>query len=160
MHSNRSSSIVDTAAVAVFGLAFLWRRYTPIVNNPRRFWRIAGFISSHRRFEQVAMVTGHVMPIAIPEESQQDFACRSLHLHLLRFWGRGVAPPHALLLSFWLVEVYPTLIPSDDTLQKCFTISLIPTQKILASIDMPLFHFRCQSLGYHLAHTFRNFGSS
>jgi hypothetical protein len=42
---------------------------------------------------------GHVVlyarPVVIPEESQHIFACRSLHPHLLRFRGRGVAPIHA-----------------------------------------------------------------
>ena len=51
MHSNRSSSIVDTVALAVCGLTLSWRRHTPVVNNPRRFWRIAGFRFSLRRFE-------------------------------------------------------------------------------------------------------------
>ena len=51
MHSNRSSSMVDTVAVAVCGLAFSWRRHTPIVNSPRSFWRIDGFRVSLRRFK-------------------------------------------------------------------------------------------------------------
>jgi len=43
MHSNCSSSIVDTVAVAVCGLALSWRRRTSNVSNPCCFWRIAGF---------------------------------------------------------------------------------------------------------------------
>ena len=43
MHSNRSSSIVDTVAVAVCVFALSWRGDTYVVKNPRRFWRIAGF---------------------------------------------------------------------------------------------------------------------
>ena len=155
MHSNCSSSIVDTVAVAVCGLALSWRRHShrqqpaPFLANswlqifPQKVW-VGG--TGH------SASSGHVVfwdwPVLIPEESQHDLACRSLHPHLLRFGGQGVAPLHALLLSFWFVEVYQTLIPSDDTLQKRFTVSVIPTQKPLACIDTSLFHFRCQLLGY------------
>jgi len=63
MHSNRSTSIVDTVAVAVCGFALSWREDTHRRQQPAPFLANSWLQISLRRFEYVALVT--VLPLGM-----------------------------------------------------------------------------------------------